>query len=225
MGKLPTSKACLAYMPDVFTLAPLNAEASIEKDVLANLASCIGDFTVSELAVLGALFLGEKKTRQNGFQFWQKVYIRVVGTSRDNYLNNFVPGRILDASKDYVRIVSESGKTCIQVVNDKQSCTLYTVDRFKPFRKEMRDSGNLIDPSTERLRKRAASNRIDPIDLAVAAGLIDADFSDGKKVRKSPYMDLVGIVQKMASGRIESRKKKQYEFDGSSSGSISIHHR
>lgn len=218
-GKIPSAKACASYKADVFSLGPVNDEASIDKDILQTLSECIGSLTVPELSVLGALFLGEKKTRQHGYKFWQKVYIRVRGTSSDNYLNNFVTGRVLDADKEYVRVMSEKGKSCIQVVNDKNSVTLYTVEQFRSMRAEMIDLDKIVDPSTERQLKKSATSRIETVDFAVSSGLVEEEFKN-KKVRTSHRQDLVSLVQKMNSGRILKRREQLYNAEGE----ISIRH-
>lgn len=226
-GKLPAARPCSSYKADVFTLAPLNEKATMKEDHLQQFASCISGFTLPELTVLAALLLGEKKTRQSGFSFWQKVYIRIRGTGSDNYVNNFVVGRILDANKEYVRVVSEVGKTCIQVVNEKDSITLYTHARFDPLRAEMRRGKKLVDPSTARNLKRAASTRIEPIDFAAEKGLIENEFGHkARKARVSHCQDLVSIVQKMNTGKIASRKdKKSASYSNNDLSEISIHHR
>lgn len=212
-GKIPSARTCSSYRTDVFALAPVNERT--EHDMLHQLAECVSEFTLTELQVLAALFLGEKKTRQNGYRFWQKIYVRIRGTSSDNYLNNFVVGRVLDADREFVRVISETGKSCIQVVNDKQSISLYTIERFRPLRSEMVTAKKFIDPSTERaLKKQVHTSIVAPIDFAVASGLVEEEFSSkNKKVRKSHRMDLVSLVQKMSSGKILKRKEKVYNFD------------
>lgn len=223
VGKLASSKTCSSYHADVFALATLNDARSEASDTLQQIASNISDFTVSELTVFAALLLAERKTRKYKYRFWQKVYIRIRGTSSDNYLNNFIVGRVLDADKDYIRVVSETGKSCLQLVNSPDSVTVYTVAKFKPIRAEMRALKKIVDPATSRNLKKSASNHIETIDFAVSSGLVDDDFSVRQKnVRKSQRQDLVSIVGKMASGKILSRKDTEYNYD---SGEISIHHR
>lgn len=223
---LPAAKPCSLYKADAFTLSTINSKADHKQDHLQKLAESIAEFTIPELAVLAGIFLAEKKTRQQGFRFWQRVYVRIRGTSSDNYLNNFVVGRVLDADKEYVRVVSDLGKSCIQVVNDKNSCTLYTHARFDGMRAEMRRDKKLVDPATSRNLKKSATSNMETVDFAVDSGLIDTEFGfKNPKVRKSKYLDLVGIVKKMNTGRIASRNEKYSGYDNDDLSEISIHHR
>jgi hypothetical protein len=221
-GKLPSSKICSSFKPDVFALAPLNSNATYIKDPLDLLATSIADFTISELQVLAALLLGEKKTRKYGFRFWQVVYVRLVGSASSNYLHNFGKGRILDANKEYIRVISETGKTCIQVVNDKDSNTLFTLEQFKPLRNKMVREKLIDDPALTKPKVKITSNILESIDFAVEADQLSENFTKkNRKVRKSQEMDLVSIVKKMASGRMLKRKKSDSYYDDSE---ISIDH-
>lgn len=199
VGKLPSSKICSYYRTDVFSLSTVETEES--ENALGDLAKCIKTFSVKELQTLASLLLHEKQTRKYKLHFWQKVYFRIRGTSSDMYFNNFVEGRILDANKEYVRVVSETGKTCVQLVNIPGNQSFYTVDEFKPLRKQMSKHGLLVDPKTlPEYRSRVP--QIETLDYAISTSLITEDFSKGKKARKSDVMDLTSIVKRMASGHI-----------------------
>jgi hypothetical protein len=215
-GKLKTSKACNQYRPDVFALSWKPSHQKV--DSLNMLAMAMTDFTPNELQIVAALFLREKKTRQVGFKFWQKVYIRIKGSATENYMDNFVTGRVLDADKEYIRIISETGKTCIQAVYDLNSSTVYTIERFRPIRSKMLKDGKLIAPQS---RKRVDSVYLESLDFAFDTGMLEKDFAKrNRKIKKVAQDDLVSIIQKMASGKILKRRKRE-NMDNSE---ISINH-
>jgi len=202
-------------------LAASNDIATPVKDPLHTLATSIAEFTVPELKVLAALLLGENKTRKYGYCFWQLVYVRLKGSASSNYLHNFGKGRVLDADKEYVRVISETGKTCIQVVNDKDSNTLFTVEKFRPLRNKMIRDKLIDDPALEKPKVKITANILESIDFAIEAEKLAENFTKkNKKIRKSQEMDLVSIVKKMADGRILKRKKSEYDYDSD----ISIDH-
>ncbi len=221
VGKQPTSKPCSSFKANVFSLSESNSKATETNDSLNMLASSISGFTTSELAVLAAIMLSEKKTRKQGFRFWQKVYVRISGTIDANYLSNFAVGRILDADRDFIRVISETGKSCIQVVSCKDCPTLYTVERFKELRTEMIKAKRITDPAIERNRRKSELNRLADLDQSVSSGAIPDEFTrTSKHVRKSGRMDLVGIVRKMSSGTILKRNEGGDDYEES----ISIYH-
>lgn len=215
-GVLPVAKACSKYRPDAFALAPLNSSQDENNDLLHRFATCISDFSTAELQVLAGLLLAEKKTRKYGFSFWQKIYCRVSGSSADFYVNNFVVGRVLDANREHLRVVSETGKSCLQYLIDPDLRSFYTVKEFQPLLKDMKAKGKLVDPNTQRPAKR----HLDPLDFAMES--VPDDFSKGRSYRKSQRVDLVSIVRKMSSGHILKKTDADYTH---STGEISIHHR
>lgn len=203
LGRIPTSKACGSYAPDAFSLVGDN-------DKLQNLnavADMMAQMGTTDLQILGALMLREKQTRKHGFKFHQKVYIRFRGNSSANYLSNFVVGYVLDATKDTVRVVGESGATAISAMNDKNSETLYTVERFNKMRVDMVANKRYIDPAIldeDELIKRKMSSSIMPLDQAVAEGIIDKKTMKNKAAKD----DLVSLVARMGRGQLRRKKEK-----------------
>jgi hypothetical protein len=220
-GKIASAKACPSFRADVFSLASLNDAATETKDPLLQLSTSLNVFNNSELHVFAALLLGEKRTRKYGYKFWQKVYIRFRGTSSDNYFSNFVVGRVLDADRDFIRVVSDSGKSCIQVINEPNSSSIYTVSRFTPLRRMMMEKQYIVDPNIEKVHKKAAQSFIAPVDFAVDEEMVGETFTrKNRKVRKVQRTDLVSMVQKLSSGKMLKRQSTDYDFDGE----VSINH-
>jgi hypothetical protein len=186
----------------VFTLIREDALGS-----LAKVAEMMGQMSPNDLQILGALLLREKHTRKQGYQFFQKVYVRFRGSSNSNYFSNFVVGRILDVTKDTIRVVGESGATAISAINDKDSETVYTVERFNKLRIEMAANNRYVDPAIKeeeaRLKRRAAG--VIPLDQAVEEGIIDKKALKNKAAKD----DLVSLVARMGRGHLRGKKEKK----------------
>lgn len=201
LGRLPASKACGSHSPDVFSLVG-------DEDRITNLedvSELMAQMSTNDLQILGALMLREKQTRKNGFQFRQKVYVRIRGASNSNYLSNFVIGYVLDVTKETIRVIGESGKTTISAINDPKSETVYTVERFNKLRQEMVAAGRRVDPdiATEQQRLEAKQKyaSIVPLDEAVEKGIVD-------KKRKAARDDLVSMVSRLGRGQLKRKDKE-----------------
>lgn len=203
LGRLPTSKSCGSYSPDVFSL--VGSEENNQN--LESVADMMSQMSPNDLQILGAMMLREKQTRKHGFKFHQKVYVRFRGNSSANYLSNFVVGYVLDANKDTIRVVGESGATAISAINDKDSETVYTVARFNKMRIEMVAERRLIDPAIKEEEARIKSKMysgIMPLDQAVADGIIDKKAMKNKAAKD----DLVSLVARMGRGQLRRKKEK-----------------
>ena len=108
LGHIATSKACPLYKPDVYFLTDLN-EVSSEQDydVLGNLSKCLGKMSDTECTLIAGILLSNAATRKLGFNFWQKVYFKLGGTEIDDYLDCYVPCRVIDATKKTIRLIGE----------------------------------------------------------------------------------------------------------------------
>ena len=204
LGRIPTSKACGSHVPDVFTL--VNSEESLHN--LQSLGDMMAQMGNNDLQILGALLLREKQTRKHGFKFHQKVYVRFRGTSNNNYLSNFVIGYVLDATKETIRVVGESGSTAITAINDKNSDSIYTAERFNPLRIAMVRDKRYVDPSLvdedERLRKKMYAS-VMPLDQAVEEGILNKKTMANKAVKD----DLVSLVARLGRGQLRREKKER----------------
>jgi hypothetical protein len=197
VGVLPTASKCKSYKPNASILKDANER---ESDPLHLLASSISHFTESELAVLGALLINERRTRKRGYRFWQKVYCRVSGTASDLHLSCFLPGRILDATDSYVRVMSETGKTCIQFFgSDSDGSTILTVSQFKALKPH-------LDQKVFEPKRRRSTNEMD-FEFE-QRHLVSNDRYSVKKASPGGQLDLVTLVARVAQGRILSRKEK-----------------
>lgn len=206
LGKLPTNKACGTYKPDMFTLVGSGQKI----DRMHKMAEAVHGMTATELQTLGAVLHAERNTRKAGWKFMQKVYVRYTGASNRNYLSNFLVGYVLYADKEYVRIVGESGKMFLSVLNTDEGTTLYTVAKFKEVREAMQANKKFVDPEASPDYAHAHIAKLD----AIMA--IDPPMRKQVKKSKANEDDLVSIVSRMARGIIgrsstAKRKKKQSE--------------
>lgn len=206
-GKIPTNKACGSYKPDMFTLVGSGQKV----DRMQKMADAVHGMSANELQALGAVLHAERNTRKAGWRFMQKVYVRFSGSSNRNYLSNFLVGYVLYADKEYVRVVGESGKMFLTVMNDNEGTTLYTVAKFKAVREAMISNKKFVDPEASPEYSRAHIAKLD----AIAES--EAPLRKQVTKKKASDDDLVSIVSRMSRGiigRTGSKKKKSQSEEG-----------
>lgn len=198
LGKLPTSSSCSSHKPDAFAL--VGHEESVPR--LAMVAKAIHKMSIPEIQALAAVLHNEKQTRKNGWQFYQRVYLRFTGSSNRNYLGNFAVGYVISADKDYIRVVGDSGKMFFSLVNDKNSDTIFSVERFRSLQSEMTKKKHFVDPESTRAIPRANIQRLDDV--------LNSDEQVNKKLTKfkTKSDDLVAIIDRMSRGLAPTKKVK-----------------
>ena len=192
LGKLPTNKSCNSYKPDMFTLVGSGQKI----DRMQKMATAVHGMSANELQALGAVLHAERNTRKAGWRFMQKVYVRYTGSSNRNYLSNFLVGYVLYADKEYVRIVGDSGKMFLSVLNDSEGNTLFTVKAFKALRDQMLAGRKFSDPEGSPDYMRSHVAKLDEIAAS------DQPLRKQVTKKKSKEDDLVSIVSRMARGII-----------------------
>lgn len=216
MGKIPSSKGCSSHVPDAYAL--VQGKTS-KLDNLLDIAHVMSSLSPMELQVFAGLMMREKITRKNGFKFLQKIYIRVQGNGSELFLNDFIVGYVLDASKEYVRIIGENGGIAVSAINDAKSLTLYTTERFAVLRSEMMKNKKFINP------KGKYSPVLNPYsDTVMPLDSVDDQFlhkKGSKNVKRTPKDDLTSLVSKLGRGILRPRKSATV-YDGNSE--ISINH-
>lgn len=203
LGKLPSARGCASHMSDAFSLVSIEED----KGALENLSEVIAHYGVVELNALASLLIKEKQTRRFGYHFYQKVFVRIQGGLKSNYFNNFVIGHVLDATKDTVRIVGFDGKAtvCVYAINEANSSTYYTIQRFAPIRQAMLDSKSFFDPSSTSGTYSAA--RLASLGSERASVALDALPASSKRLKRAPKDDLVSLVSKMNRGIVRRSRK------------------
>lgn len=206
LGKIPTNKACGTHKPDMFNLVGTHQKI----DRLHKMAEAIHGMSANELQTLSAVLHAEKNTRKAGWRFMQKVYVRYIGSSSRNYLSNFLVGYVLYADKEYVRIVGDSGKVFLSVMNEKNGDTVYTVSQFNELRSAMIAANKRVDPESSYVGARGFVSKLDKV--------VEQDRPLRKQVVKgrSSEDDLVSIVSRMARGVLgrSSQARRQSSKEG-----------
>ena len=162
--------------------------------------------SANDMQILAAILMNERKTRKAGYYFMQKVYIRISGAAGRNYLNNFVMGYVLDATKEHVRVLSESARTAVQLPNEKNGNSIYSVEQFDPIRAEIFSNKRWLDPELSANHGKI-ERAIAGLDEADASGALDTPVAARRKIKKVKQKDdLVSFVAKLGRGVIKTRK-------------------
>ena len=205
-GILATSRTCNSYKPDSFDLA----EDVRESGGLLALAHLMSKLPPKKLDLLAALIQNDKKTRRQKMVFGQRVYVRYRGLANANYMSNFMQAFILDADKDFIRVMSRDGSCTLTYQNDGNNLTgpaLYSKSEFDKIRSQMVDDEMYIDPEEERntiKRLRAIEEYQMSMTSESENGditTIDTVFEENDLPRgKSTLNDLSAIVRDIESG-------------------------
>jgi hypothetical protein len=187
-------------------------------DRMHKMAEAVHGMSANELQTLGAVLHAERNTRKAGWRFMQKVYVRFTGSSNRNYLSNFLIGYVLYADKEYVRIVGDSGKMFLSVLNDEEGNTLFTVAKFKPIREAMLASKKRDDPEGGPEYIRGHIAKLDEV--------ANSEQPMRKQVtkKKSSEDDLVSIVSRMARGIIGRTPTAKRKKDVKEGAEITFHY-
>lgn len=211
-------------MPDVDPMRGLVGSDSFEA-----LVALIANIPTDALRSVSALLYNEKKTRNQGFRFGQKVYVRYRGAAGSNYMSNFMQAYVMGVFGDYIRVMSKDGKCVATFLLDNQDKQIFDYDTFDGMRKRMISKGRLVDPdATKVLTKRFRC--VEEYELGMAkdsySGMvttIDTVFKEskiGRKRKGSTTVDLVDIVDGMMNGHDVSKLAKQYKRKVSNTDSV-----
>ena len=159
-----------------------------------------------DIQVLVGLLLQEKTTRKQGFYFHQKLYVRYRGTLR-NYFSNFMVGYVLYATKEYVMVVGDSGKTVFRLINEPNSNSFYTVEQFRPMRAEMSAKKMFIDPQIDKDNASlyAKQGSVTPVDLIEEDMLRSRSVSKVRRKDIETPDDIVTMVRRAERGKLADR--------------------
>lgn len=206
-GKIASSATCTQHAPDVF---PLVRSAGHVQNQLLKLADIATHSTPKQLETIAAMLLRARPLKRLGFSFYQKVYVRVQGSPRADYISNFAVAHVLDADREFVRLVGESGTT-FMVMNEKESNTFFTVSRFQELREQMLTERRFVDPDTKVVVSKSSSlGKIRNIDSLDDIGAVDYDRKGSQKIVKTRKEsdDLVSFVRRLQAGHIKATKSR-----------------
>lgn len=148
-GVLATSKTCGSFKPDSFNIAD---DIKDNGAVLA-LAHVMSKLSNSKLDLLAAIIQNDKKTRRQDLCFGQRVYVRYRGLVSANYLSNFMLAFVLDADKNFIRLMSRDGSCSLTYENDGNHLSgpiIYNKAEFDVLRKRMVAQDMMVDPDEKR---------------------------------------------------------------------------
>jgi len=207
---MATSRACPKFKAE-----PSIIREALEEDAedgFREIASCVKGMNPRQLKAMAGALLNEVVTRKNGFYMWQPVYIRFRGTANANYMSNFMTGRVVNADKNTVRIISDDGKTVLRYENTgHEGPSIYSVEAFAPIKEVMIEKGKRIDPSERETPKRLRPEDMKDVDFKLNSDGLNGLVSNvGKVVRSNKVarrarpndniMDLTKIAQSIESG-------------------------
>lgn len=157
-GRSEKSKLCKHFRSDSFSLTEtMKGEAG---DVIVGLAETFSQLEDKDLRIIAGLLLAESRTRRQGFQFGQPIFVRHSGRAGRDYISNFMACRVLEANDDLIKVISEDGSITLTYTNegtDLRGPTLYTQKVFKKLHRKMKAEKKFIDPEQEIKRSRIQS--------------------------------------------------------------------
>jgi len=211
LEKIKSSKPCTQFVPNVKNVG------AVPQSQLSALASLVNQFPAEATRALGILMFNDSKTRKQGMQFMQKVFVRYRGASNRNYISNFMSAYVLYATSKHYKLISEDGR-CTLTYGEHCRPVIFTETEFEPLMQSMRLRGNMVDPDVEQLinrRFRAEEEHeleiVDDSRLGEVA-TIDSVFAGNniKKGRKKGLPDLISLVAEASEGYEVKGKAKQY---------------
>lgn len=219
-GMLATSAICNSFKPDINALFE-NIENLEPTLAFARVLSQVAD---SHLDLMAAVVQNEKRTRKAGLKFGQRVYVRYRGLASANYLSNFMSAFILDARKDYVRVMSRDGSITMSFdcQTGVKGPAVYSKHEFEPLRQQMKAKGNIVDPDMDSFaHKRVRSIELYELGLVDQSlqgeiPTIDTVFKENK-VKVSKVNDLVALAKDIEKGFSAGKTATKYKVKRSSS--------
>ena len=201
LGQIETAKACVKFKPAVqkFEDAVADAESPLEL-----LGKYVANVPTSNLHILGAVILNEKTTRKFGYRFMQRVYVRYRGQQESDYVDNFLPCHVMEATRLGLRLLSANGKTQILKTEFKKGelagPNIYSVAEFKKLKAQMIKAKKLEDP----LHKRRKA------DLSY---LIEEPVAKETDKKKYTLNDLVAMTRDVEKGFVTKNSYKRERSD------------
>ena len=229
MGRSKASEVCTMFTFNSFDIVSREPSTSIVPPML-ELSQVISCFPTSKLRSLALLISYEKLTRNCGFSFYQKIYLRYRGHAGANYLSNFMIAYVIRAvpsRRDIPSMLYLTDRRCISQFSfenyeDSMSISLYTADDFEALKSRMLGK---VDPEIDEvedkitrevqraaLDKRKTKKKADAdqgfvvsIDEAFDAGII----CDAKVKKERAFVNLTEIMLQMQKGFLYSSESDE----------------
>lgn len=157
-GVLPTSKICASFKPNVHSFRNSNGANNV-----IDLFEAIRNLQPSMLPLVASLLLREERTRKyTKFKIFQPVAVNISGNG--DYLEDYCKAYVLDADKQYFRIINKKGTLIAQLPLNTTS--VLTVKEFKKLKPSLKK--NKIKTG-----KKSFSLEVPTIDTVVKEGKIN----------------------------------------------------
>ena len=196
LGIIETAKSCPKFKPAVQKFEDALQESEGSLDLLGKFMRKIPS---SNLHILSAVIYNEKITRKFGYCFMQRVYVRYRGVAEADYIDNFLPCHIMEATKEGLRLLSADGKTQILRTDFKKGELagpfVYSIAEFRKLRILMIKSKKLEDPAHKRKK-------------ADYSYLID-DNAKSAAQKKYTLNDLVSMTRDVERGYLTKNSYKR----------------
>lgn len=203
LGKIPTSKQCGSYHPNMHMI--VSTEDKYNR--VEQIALALAGMQEYEIQAFAGVLESVKKTRKHGYSFFERVFVRYTGTGSANYVSNFMSCRVLYADKDYVRLISESGKSFLTLMNEKDGVTIIKVKVFVEMRREMLANRKYVDPKEKRLTLTSQKGEITTLDEVVRQDKMTEKIRKGvSKAKDDPY-------GRIAARMLKSNGRKHKKVD------------
>lgn len=168
LGKKDSSKVCPKFRKNTHKITGTKRK---EHSSIEELGNIIRGISSERIGLIGVMLLNERTTREAGYSFMQRVYVRYRGRATRNYLSNFMAAHILQADSKQVVLCSSDGKTILTYPNTGiDGKDIYSVKTFKPMKTMMLEKGNEVDPEIKQSApKRIIPHELDEVHAAVAS--------------------------------------------------------
>lgn len=159
LGKKDSSKVCPKFRKNTHKMTGTKRK---EHSSIEELGNIVRGISSDRIGLIGVMLLNERTTREAGYSFMQRVYVRYRGRATRNFLSNFMAAHVLQADSKQVVLCSSDGKTILTYPNTGiDGKDIYSVKAFKPMKAEMLEKGHEVDPEI----KQSAPKRIIPHEL------------------------------------------------------------
>ena len=187
LGIIGTSKTCGAYKPNVHTL-----RASEGSEEVVDLFKAIRALPTDYLPIIASLLVRESKTRTfSKFKILQPVMVVIDGNGE--FLSDFVKAYVLDADKEFIRVINKSGTFIAQFPLD--STSIYTLTQFKSVKEKLKKLKKISNPKADRSSCKSSSVAMDEV-VPTIDHAIDEGRISKRKLRKSDLYTLFSELNK-----------------------------
>ena len=152
LGKVEQGSVCPKFRPDVLEIS----RDLRKKGTLHALIELTKQLSPKDLRLFAGALVTEERTRKYGAYIGMRVYVRMRGSEKTNYMSNFGTAIVLSADQDFVRLMSDDGAVSLTYDNKGfEGPALYSELAFAPILKKMEANQAYLDPNFDKEYKAA----------------------------------------------------------------------